>query len=53
MNTNFAADTYNITGLFQGSNVVIILFLLVILLVTIIIVVKICFYRSGPLRPFI
>ena len=39
-------------GLFNTKNVTIIVFLLVMLLATIVMVVKICFYRSGPLRPF-
>ena len=39
-------------GLFNSKNIIIIIFLLLILLITMIIVVKICYYRSGPLRPF-
>lgn len=42
----------SIFGLFNSKNVLIMLFLLLMLLVTIVIVVKICYYRSGPLRPF-
>lgn len=42
----------SVTGLYSDMNVSIMVFLLIMLLATMVMVVKICYYRSGPLRPF-
>lgn len=43
---------WTIASLFDYRNIILMMFLLIMLLATIVIVAKICYYRSGPLRPF-
>nr|YP_001718409.1 NADH dehydrogenase subunit 6 [Loxosomella aloxiata]BAG12594.1 NADH dehydrogenase subunit 6 [Loxosomella aloxiata] len=46
------SNLFMVGGLYSYKNIMIMLFLLVMLLITMVMVVKICYYRSGPLRPF-